>query len=129
MSALITTPAWADGEVFESLLDQIEGHMERVDADGAYDTRAVYQAASRRDAQLVVPPRENAVSWEDEHPRTKVLVAIAEQGREEWKISTGYHRRSLAENAMYRLKQLLGDRLSSRLLRLKLLKFISAWLL
>jgi len=111
----VTTPAWADGEVFEGLLDQIEGHIEQVDADGAYDTREVYAAASRRDARLVVPPRENAVPWEDGHPRTEALAAIAEQGREEWKISTGYHQRSLAENAMYRLKQLLGDRLSSRL--------------
>ena len=34
---------------------------------------------------------------------------------EEWKNSTGYHQRSLAENAMYRLIQLLGDRLASRL--------------
>lgn len=111
----VTTPAWADSDVFEGLLDQIEGDIEQIDADGAYDTREVYGAASRRDARLVVPPRENAVPWEDGHPRTEALAAIAEQGKEEWKKSTGYHQRSLAENAMYRLKQLLGDRLSSRL--------------
>ena len=111
----VTTPAWADCEVFEGLLNQIEGTIEQIDVDGAYDTRSVYEAASQRGARLIVPPRKNAVPWEDQHPRTKALTAIAEQGMKEWKNSTGYHQRSLAENAMYRLKQLLGDRLASRL--------------
>jgi hypothetical protein len=31
-----------------------------------------------------------------------------------WKIATGYHKRSIAENAMYRLKQLFGASLASR---------------
>jgi hypothetical protein len=43
------------------LLDQVEGNIEQVDGDGAYDTRAAYDAAQARDARLVVPPRENAV--------------------------------------------------------------------
>jgi len=34
-------------------------------------------------------------------------------GRAGWKEASGYHRRSIAENMMYRLKQ-LGDRLFSR---------------
>ena len=83
----VTTAGWTDGEVFEGLLDQVEGNIEQIDGDGAYDTRGVYEAAAARGARLVVPPRDNA----------------------------GYHRRSLAENAMYRLKQLFGDRLASRL--------------
>jgi hypothetical protein len=31
-----------------------------------------------------------------------------------WKTLSGYHKRSIAENAMYRLKQLFGTCLSSR---------------
>ena len=31
-----------------------------------------------------------------------------------WKEEAGYHRRRIAENAMYRLKQLFGDSLDSR---------------
>ena len=110
----VTAPAWEDGEVFEGLLNQIEGTIEQIDVDGADDTDSSYEAASQRGATLIVPPRENAFPWEDEHPRTKALAAIAEQGMKEWKNSTGYHQRSLAENAMY-LKQLFGDRLASRL--------------
>ena len=122
----VTTPECSDGEVFEGLLNQIEGTIEQIDVDGAYDTRAVYDAASQRGARLIVPPRDNAVPWEDDHPRTKVLAAIAEQGMKEWKNSTGYHQLSLAENAMYRLKQLLGDKLLPAFLKPKSLKFMSA---
>lgn len=111
----VTTVEWADSEVFEGLVEQVEGAVEQIDADGAYDTRRAYEAAAARGAALAVPPRENAVPWEEGHPRNKVLAQIAEQGLAEWKKSSGYHRRSLAENAMYRLKQLFGDTLASRL--------------
>jgi hypothetical protein len=111
----VTTPEWTDADVFEGLLEQIEGNIDQISADGAYDTCAVYEAARQRNARLIVPPRGNAVPWEEGHPRTEALAHIAEQGIKAWKKSTNYHQRSLAENAMYRLKQLLGDRLSSRL--------------
>ena len=63
----------------------------------------------------MVPPRESAVPWEEGHPRNRALEGIAQHGRKGWKKIAGYHRRSLAENAMHRLKQLFGDRLASRL--------------
>jgi hypothetical protein len=109
----VTTEEWTDGEVFEGLLDQIEGDIAQVDGDGAYDSRGVYDAALERGAKVAVPPRENAVPWEADHPRTQALAEIAEQGLPEWKKSVGYHRRSIAENGMYRFKQLFGDRLAS----------------
>ena len=40
--------------------------------------------------------------------------AIRHRGRRRWKEDVGYHRRSLAENAMYRFKQLFGDHLASK---------------
>jgi hypothetical protein len=110
----VTTVEWADREVFEGLLDQVEGRIGRVDGAGAYDTREVYEAGMARGAVVVVPPRENAVPWEAGHPRPQALADIAENGRAGWKESSGYHRRSLAENAIYRFKRIFGDRLASR---------------
>ena len=71
--------------------------------------------AAAREAKLVVPPRENAGPWEAGHPRNAVPAQVAERGMAEWKKASGYHCRSIAENAMYRLKQLFGDSLASRL--------------
>ena len=111
----VTTEDWADCEVFAGLIDQIEGDIEQIDGDGAYDTREAYDVSKQRDAKLVVPPRENAILWEEGHPRNEALKHIEAKGLADWKKASGYHQRSLAENAMYRLKQLFGDRLASRL--------------
>lgn len=114
LSVEVTTEQWTDGKVFAGLREQIDGALAQVDGDGAYDTRGVYAAAGKRGAPVAVPPRDHAVPWEADHPRTQALAAIAAQGLSAWKRAVGYHRRSLAENASYRLKQLFGDRLASR---------------
>lgn len=111
----VTAVEWADGEVFEGLVEQVEGPIEQIAGDGVYDTRRAYEVAVSREARLVVPPRDNAVPWEDGHPRNDALRQIAEQGMAVWKQTTGYHCRSLAENALYRLKQLFDGSLASRL--------------
>ncbi|MCF7987304.1 MAG: hypothetical protein K9L60_07030 [Methylovulum sp.] len=54
------------------------------------------------------------MAWEDGHPRNEVLAQIQEKGLATWKDESGYHRRRIAENTMYRLKQLFGDKLASR---------------
>lgn len=114
VAVAVTTEQWTDGEVFAGLLEQIDEPIAQIDADGAYDTRAVYQAAAGRGADLVIPPRANVVPWAADHPRTPALAAIVQQGLAAWKRATGSHHRSLAENAMYRFKQRLGDRLACR---------------
>lgn len=109
----VTTADWHDNEVFPDLLAQVEGDVAQVSADGAYDTEGAHAAISERDAKAAIPPRDGAVPWGNDHPRDEILAEIAAKGREGWKEESGYHRRSLAENMMFRLKQ-LGDRLCSR---------------
>ncbi|KAF1017759.1 MAG: hypothetical protein E5299_00351 [Burkholderia gladioli] len=46
--------------------------------------------------------------------RNGAVDAIARDGRREWKQHSGYHRRSLAENAMYQFKTLTGHCLWAR---------------
>jgi hypothetical protein len=48
--------------------------------------------------------------------RNAHLKRIADIGRQAWKKETHYHRRSLAETAMFRLKTIFGPRLQSRTL-------------
>jgi hypothetical protein len=56
-----------------------------------------------------IPPRDGAAAWGNEHPRDAILAEIEAKGRADWKEESGYHRRRIAENMMFRLKQ-LGDR-------------------
>ena len=104
------------------LLEQISDPIASVSADGAYDTRAVYEAAHGRgrgravrvlippgrDAQLA--PRPSAALEE----RNRNILSIRELGRREWHTRSGYSTRSLVENTMYRYKTIIGRRMRSR---------------
>jgi transposase len=101
------------------LLDQIDGPIGRVMADGAYDGAPTYQtiAAHGDDIEVVIPPRSTAVSSGEPGPptqRDRHLAMITDQGRLAWQASTGYGQRSLIETTMGRYQSLIGPRLRAR---------------
>ena len=102
--------------------------------DGLYDSRNCYQllqergARQERPVRVAIPPRHGARQADlrqkpELEARNANLERIAwwsswgggeEEGRACWKVEVGYHRRSLAETAFFRLKTLFGERLSAR---------------
>ena len=108
-----------DGEIVPDLLAQLpdDERIGVISGDGAYDTRGVYEASAARQADLIVPPRRSGKPWKKRTigatERNETLRAIKHLGRRLWKRWSGYHRRSLAETAMSRLKR-LGERLAAR---------------
>lgn len=118
-AAEMTDHRHGDGEILPDLLAQIpEGErIASINGDGAYDTRSVYKASDARKAALLVPPRRNGKPWKTQTTgapeRNETLRTIRHLGRRLWKRWSGYHRRSLAETAMSRLKR-LGERLAAR---------------
>lgn len=119
-AALMTHQDVADGDVPAELLDQIpdDERLDVIGGDGAYDTKPCHAAIAARGATPSIPPREGAAHWPASTPgarwRNDTVDVIAQVGRREWKKDSGYHRRSLAENAMYRFKTLTGNRLWAR---------------
>jgi len=109
----VTATAWGDSEILPDLLDQVEGEIAQVSADGAYDSHGCHEAIAGRNARATLPPRDGAVRWGDDHPRDAILREIEAKGLDGWQNESGCQRRRIAENMLYRLKQ-LGDRLSSR---------------
>lgn len=109
-----------DACMVKPLLDEILLPVSKVAADGAYDQHKVYDYLQQRQIQPLIPPRANAVVWTDqqkeplEHQRNQAVLAGKTIGLAEWKKQVGYHRRSLAETAMFRLKMTFGERLKSR---------------
>ncbi len=53
-------------------------------------------------------------SKKDPLPRDENLRRIRQVGRKQWKEESGYHRRSLAETAVFRFKIIFGNTLSTR---------------
>ncbi|MFB2659115.1 IS5 family transposase [Shewanella xiamenensis] len=104
-----------DAEVLPNLLKQTQRRIHTISGDGAYDTRECHEAIRRKRAFTLIPPREGAAYWEQGHPRNLAVSFQKLYGsNKKWKQRYGYHRRSISETAMYRIKQLLGGRLSMR---------------
>lgn len=85
--------------------------------DGAADSRNAYNEVASHGGILLCPPRRGARRWRQvsgQHPRNRYLRAIGFIGRDAWKKQAGYHRRSLAETCMHRLKSLTGPSLAFR---------------
>jgi hypothetical protein len=115
LSAVLTTNDFKDNQVFEDTLEGISD-IKAVSADGAYDSKNCYAYAKDKKFKLVAPPRKNAkISRRgSEEARDKAIREIRSQGRRAWKKKNKYHRRSLSETAMSRMKVLMGDKLKSR---------------
>lgn len=121
VAAVVTGNDTADSEALGDLLDQTDAPIASVTADGAYDTRGCYAAITDVGARAIIPPRRSAKIWQ--HGNTKAerldrdenLRAVRSTGRSQWKRDSGYHKRSLAETAMFRFKTIFGDKLGARL--------------
>jgi hypothetical protein len=105
-----------DRRELPGLLGGVEGEVAEVLGDGAYDFQDCYKAIHARGARSVIPPQRRArVRGGPEFcDRNAAVVRGREVGRDEWKKEAGYHRRSLAETAMMRLKTIFSDRLKAR---------------
>lgn len=103
-----------DAEVLPTLLNPLRRKLGRVYADGAYDSKASHQLISRKGATVCIPPRNNAGLWKKGHPRNEAVLVMRKERLAHRKKISGYHRRSLAEAAMYRFKQLLAGKISLR---------------
>ncbi|RFD61507.1 transposase [Vibrio parahaemolyticus VP551] len=104
-----------DAEVLPNLLKQTRRRIIEISGDGAYDTRDCHDAIRFKRAVPLIPPREGAAFWENGHPRNLAVGCQRLYGsNNKWKKRYGYHKRSLSETVMYRVKKLLGGRLSLR---------------
>jgi len=127
LSAAGTGNNVADKEVLQGLLDEVEVDIEQVSGDGGYDKATCYEAIADRGARAVIPPQRNARIWKHDprwEERNKNIFRIREletefedeqEGRKRWKEESNYHRRSLVETTMMRLKKITGERLTPRI--------------
>jgi hypothetical protein len=120
VAAVVSTNDSHDSQLLPDLLEQVEEPIAQVSGDGAYDRRTCYDAIRGRQARAAIPPQHNAKIWQ--HGNTKAarlardenLRRIRQVGRAAWKRECGYHRRSLAETTMFRLKTIFSERVTAR---------------
>ena len=106
------------------MLGQIDHRVASVSADGAYDTEGTYEAAHAqgkgRAVRVLIPPGRNArlssrpaTAWRG---RNRNIRCVRRLGRREWHKRSGYSRRAMVENAIYRYKTIIGRGMRSRTL-------------
>lgn len=124
--AAVSTNDGDDAAVLERMLPLEAAPLAQVTGDGAYDTWACYAAVAARPERprAVFPPRprgrrrprirQHGNRRAPPLARDEHLRHIRRAGRAAWQRAVGYHRRSLAETAVFRLKAVFGDRVSAR---------------
>ena len=125
-SAIVTESQRSDGNYLRPLIEAIHSPVSRIVGDGAYDKKSCYQVAYERGAEPVFPPQYNAVVQRNRIKKEPALLVRDELiqylngGKRyknrltRWKNKNNYHRRSLVETTMSRLKHLFGDQVRSR---------------
>ena len=111
----------SDCQMFPEMLELVEGEIEQVSADGSYDRRKVYDALNKTGVKrAAIPTRRGAKIWQHGNSRKERLIRdenlrqVRRKGRARWKQEANYHRRSLAETAVFRFKKIFTDKLQSR---------------
>jgi hypothetical protein len=116
----LTSRACDDADLVPALLAQIDAPVAKLYGDGAYDKWKLYDGLAEAEIQPVIPPRKGASirrhgnSAAPRLPRDEAIRGMRRLGRKGWKRASGYHRRSLVETSMSRLKQAFGPRLKNK---------------
>jgi transposase len=107
-----------DAKTGLALIDNVEGDIDSLTADAAYDTLAIYDARATRGAGVVIPPSTSATSARQRRSRLsardRTIMRIKEVGRRRWKKEAGYHRQARVENTFFRYKAIIGPGLRAR---------------
>ncbi len=126
VGAVLSTNDVADSAALPALLEQVEEPIKQLSGDGSYDKRVCYdtlrkyQEEQAQPLRVTIPPRHGARIWQhgnskgERLARDENLRRVRQVGRQKWKKESGYHRRSLAETAMFRFKTIFGDKLSAQ---------------
>jgi transposase len=122
-SGVIVAKVLTDGNVNDAkaalaLIDEVDGDIESLTADAAYDTLAIYEVSAARGAEVVVPPAKSATRSRQRRSRSSArdctIMRIKEAGRRRWKKESGYHQQARVENTFSRYKAIIGPRLRAR---------------
>lgn len=138
---VVTSERVVDQEMVVPLVDTTlknNINIKQLLGDGAYGSHKLYQEIEgERNVSLLSPPRKNAklhvkfaithpgrggsggkyadfideVGWETQNRYLRECIHL---GWDDWKDKVGYHKRSIVETAMWRLKSAFSDKLKSK---------------
>ena len=105
-----------DPDQVSDLLKQWHHEIGTFIADGIYDRADISQAvlAHSSKADIIIPPRRNAVNSGQNSQRDHHIAHIQEKGRFAWRRDSGYYQQSRVENTFGRYKRTIGTGLHAK---------------
>ena len=118
VASTLTDEHMSDPSQVLPLLDKVDTNITSFSADGVYEGIDIRKGLEGRNIKCIVPPPSNAVLSKDSTTsptqRDLDIMRIQKDGRKIWEYASGYSKRNMVENAMFRFKQIIGDKLRSR---------------
>ena len=120
ISMELTTAKNTDDQMLPKLIEELD-YLGSIYADGAYISETSFESMAKKGASPRIPLRSGTSLAKN--PKNKPGLALRNQlvheiweagGRVNWKKSSDYHRRSLVETCMMRIKKIFSGSLSSR---------------
>ena len=124
VASVLSSHQARDASRVPALLEQIGRPLASARADGAYDTEGVYEAIQARGegrtVRIFIPPSRGAQLRRKPSSalkeRNRNIRSIGKLGRRGWHSRSGYSRRSMVENTIYRYKRIIGREMRARTL-------------
>jgi hypothetical protein len=122
VAADLTASNVADAARVPALLKHLEDELASFSGDGAYDKQTVYEAVDEhspdRHTRVIIPPQKGALLSPETvmRDRNRHIRSVNRIGRREWHLRSGFTRRSMIENVVYRYKAILGREMKARTL-------------
>ena len=116
----LTSNSIGDAPTASVLLSRIQEHIDEFQGDGSYDSTPLHEDLDEKwpGIKITTSPRKDAVlspnAARDPTQRDLHILKIQEKGRDAWQAISGYNKRNLVENTMYRYKTIFGGKLKSR---------------
>ena len=121
VSCELSSKSCSDAGMVPKLLNHIDGKIKSVTADGAYESRKLYNQIigfGVPDTKVLAPPPRSAKISKSTTRysviRNRRIKAIEKHGRMEWERKSGYTKRNIVENTIGRYKMILGNQMRSR---------------
>jgi hypothetical protein len=135
LGAKLTVAYTHDATHFNDLINMLpkDSRAQTIIGDGCYSLHQCHDAADRYGAHLLAPPHCNALLQRENRGykykpatlrRDEAIEYVRkhethELGLAAWKESVNYHRRSLVETAMFRLKTIFGEEIRAKNLHIQ----------
>ena len=116
ISQILTTNSITDSTAGKEIIDNLPYKINSILADAGYDRKPMYEACKNKNCKAIIRPQNKARIRKEAvfDDRNKTVKEIKRTSSQRWRLTSGYSKRALVENTVFRYKITFGDKPQSR---------------